>query len=59
MGVPFNKLNERFAIGIDRLPHGDAAYVMNNANLVDGGGVVKLPVPPVDPNAKENTNVTP
>lgn len=52
MGVPLNKLMARFGVGIDKLKHGDAMYIMNNANQVDEAGVVQLPVPKLDPNAE-------
>lgn len=51
MGYPINVLNERFKMYMPAQKHGDTAYVMNNANQVDETGSVKMPVPPVDPNA--------
>lgn len=57
MGVPLNKLNDRFKVGFDTFPHGDTAYVMNNANQVDATGTIQLPVPPVDPNAEAANEV--
>jgi HK97 family phage portal protein len=53
MGVPLNRLNERFGFGLDALPHGNTGYVMNNANRVDATGAVLLPIPPIDPNVEE------
>ena len=52
MGYPINQLNTRFSLGLEAQKHGNTPYVTNNTFNVDETGLIKLPVPAVDPNAQ-------
>lgn len=43
MGWPANQLNERFSLGMEKIPNGDTSYVMNNVYEVKPSGEIIFP----------------